>query len=622
VKSHQKIADGANGLAGGTLANGDQFGRSCAGTGDLDWDGVPDLAVGAMWDDTRDGGGGNRNGAVHILFLNANGTVKSHRKIADGMNGLSAGTLGNFAFFGTSCINLGDINGDGVPELGVGAPGDPTIGGNPTGSSNGALHILSLRPEGTIDSHEKIADGINGLPIGTLSGGGNLFGGSCALLGDLDGDGRIEVAVGSEGDNTQNGGNGGNNHGALYLLSLGDAPFTVTTAVDELDVTSTDGTGVSLREAIRDAGVTGHFRRILFGPALNGATITLGGTQIELVDLHIAIDASGLSQGLTISGGGLSRLFLIDPTSSLEARNVTLRNGSITSGSNPQNRGGAIQSRGKVHLVACTVEQNSAIGPGGGIDNLDGELRMENCTVSGNGSGGGGGGIHDGGSSWLLNCTLSGNEAAQDGGAIQRSGTESSRFFHVTISGNHTDLSGGGVANVGASSAELHFHNCIVAGNTASGGPPDISGGGNPVVVSGENLVGSNESVTGAFPASPLVGTVGGLLSPSLRPLGNYGGPTPTMPPTTGSPALEAGPYAPLPAKDQRGVDRNDGKPDLGAVEGAYQSPDNRAAKSKLRKKIRKLKKKVKNAKRRQQNGKARKLGRKIRKLTRQLRAL
>jgi hypothetical protein len=94
------------------------------------------------------------------------------------------------------------------------------------------------------------------------------------------------------------------------------------------------------------------------------------------------------------------------------------------------------------------------------------------------------------------------------------------------------------------------------------------------------------------------------------------------MPPTTGSPALEAGPYAPLPAKDQRGVDRNDGKPDLGAVEGAYQSPDNRAAKSKLRKKIRKLKKKVKNAKRRQQNGKARKLGRKIRKLTRQLRAL
>lgn len=46
-----------------------------AAIGDLSGDGTPDLAVGATGDD--DGNGGNL-GAVWILFLASNGTVKSH----------------------------------------------------------------------------------------------------------------------------------------------------------------------------------------------------------------------------------------------------------------------------------------------------------------------------------------------------------------------------------------------------------------------------------------------------------------------------------------------------------------------------------------------------------------
>ena len=47
--------------------------------GDLDADGVVDLAVGADLDDD----GGSNRGALYILFLNADGTVKAEQKMSD-----------------------------------------------------------------------------------------------------------------------------------------------------------------------------------------------------------------------------------------------------------------------------------------------------------------------------------------------------------------------------------------------------------------------------------------------------------------------------------------------------------------------------------------------------------
>ncbi len=62
--THQKISDTQGGFTG-NLDNDDLFGNAVASLGDLDGDGVGDLAVGA---DADDDGGGNR-GAVWILFL-------------------------------------------------------------------------------------------------------------------------------------------------------------------------------------------------------------------------------------------------------------------------------------------------------------------------------------------------------------------------------------------------------------------------------------------------------------------------------------------------------------------------------------------------------------------------
>ena len=118
VQSQQKISDGLGGLTAGSLDGYDYFGNAVASLGDLDGDGVPDLAVGARNDENTDSG----EGAVYVLFLNSDGTVKRHQqKISDGLGGLTAGSLDGSDNFGSAVAGVGDLDGDGVPDIAVGA---------------------------------------------------------------------------------------------------------------------------------------------------------------------------------------------------------------------------------------------------------------------------------------------------------------------------------------------------------------------------------------------------------------------------------------------------------------------------------------------------------------------
>ncbi|MCP3885280.1 MAG: hypothetical protein GY700_07370, partial [Propionibacteriaceae bacterium] len=79
-------------------------------------DGIMDLAVGASWDDD----GGAERGAVYVLFLNADGTVKTEQKISSTTGGLT-GSHDTAAYVGVSVAGVGALEGDGTTDVTVGA---------------------------------------------------------------------------------------------------------------------------------------------------------------------------------------------------------------------------------------------------------------------------------------------------------------------------------------------------------------------------------------------------------------------------------------------------------------------------------------------------------------------
>ncbi len=196
-----KIYDGGGGF-GGPVDERDEFGTSVAVLGDVDGDGVPDLAVGGagqmIWSEGP--------GSVWILFMNPDGTVRASQQISEGIGGFDGGIV-KHDYFGRAIAPLGDLDGNGVPDLVVGAP-TTVVSGDPA-----ALWVLFLNADGTVAAEQEISAGVGG--FGGPACWGDSFGMSLASIGDWNNDGTSDLAVGAPED-----GDGGPNRGAIWLLFL------------------------------------------------------------------------------------------------------------------------------------------------------------------------------------------------------------------------------------------------------------------------------------------------------------------------------------------------------------------------------------------------------------------
>jgi gliding motility-associated-like protein len=211
------------------------FGIMSSAIGDLDDDGVMDLAVGAT------NQGGFAVGAVYILFMKNNGTVKSSKMI------LSSEPSSDADSFGSSISALGDLDDDGVEDIGVGAGYD--------NGETGALWILFMKKDGSVKARQKI-DATDGGFTGSLQFGWE-FGSGSSGIGDLDGDGNSEVAVGARYS------------GKVYILFLNDngtvKKYKTISSADGLDIDlaglvgyQVAGLGDVNLDGIPDLAIGGH----------------------------------------------------------------------------------------------------------------------------------------------------------------------------------------------------------------------------------------------------------------------------------------------------------------------------------------------------------------------------
>ncbi len=274
-----------------------EFGASVCGVGDLDGDGHADFAVGApreivdgvtghvfvysgatgteifrFGDSSSDrlgrsvasgdvNGDGYRDIVVGSPQASVNGNDSGLVRVYSGMNGCVLATLYGESFgdsFGTSISAAGDIDGDGLADLLVGAPGDDDLASNGGSVSllTGFFSVPPLRihvgeaagicfgcavasagdvdadgfddvivgarlaaPAGIASGRARVHSGTDGSLLFDSIGNspGDNFGFSVAGLGDVDGDGHDDVAVGAPLDDSN-----GTNCGRVIVLSGSD----------------------------------------------------------------------------------------------------------------------------------------------------------------------------------------------------------------------------------------------------------------------------------------------------------------------------------------------------------------------------------------------------------------
>ncbi len=306
-------------------------------------------------------------------------------------------------------------------------------------------------------------------------------------------------------------------------------PLVVTTTSDETD--SSLGL-LSLRLALNLATILGGPETITFDPTVFAThqTIALLAGTLELGDTGGLETITAPAAGVTISGAGLSGVFQVDSgvTASLSGLTVT------SSGPGNGGNGGGLANFGTVTLTGCTISGNSAK-LGGGVYN-DGTATFVDCTISGNSSEFGGG-VYNNGTATFTACTIYGNSGFLGGG--------------VALPGDPSSLE------------RLTIGDTIIARNSAEVGP-DISG--TVMTDRGFNLIGNGSGASGFTAVGDQVGTAAGPIDPRLAPLGDYGGPTPTMALLAGSRAIGTG-AALGQTTDQRGFALDSPVPDIGAFQ-------------------------------------------------------